>query len=212
MKPNRSNNWILTEIELSLCARMLGNETWNAIPVFQREYPLERRMLEGVFRLTEMGLLLPAEGQRLQPSPILWERMRCVVWPERMVELVGSDSTSWRFFRKGAETAFVEPVLTEPEGYRLMTVEQTEVELLWEQLHQRSEFETEGNEETTALEALLAGARALVTVWEADKAEERVLRISEQEGRLWMKEANRPSIPLRQTALEQWVNGKEVEM
>ena len=199
MKPNQKNDWILHEIEFTLCANMLGRGEWDHIPVLKREQPLEQRMLDGVMRLAEMGLLLPAQGQTFQPSPLLLQRMQCIIWPERLVQVIGRDVPNWRFFRNGQDC-----VLVELDGYRVMELEEPEAELLWACLQEREEGCYPPVDE--ALEAQLDGAQALLMVAEVGAAAPRMARILEQEGQVWLE--GQTSVPLTQEYLTQWLEGK----
>ena len=206
MKPNQKNDWILNEIEFTLCANMLGRGDWDHIPVLKREQPLEQRMLDGVMRLAEMGLLLPAQGQTFQPSSLLLRRMQCIIWPERLVQLIGRDVPNWRFFRNGPDCMLVEPVLTEPDGYRVMELEEPEAELLWACLQEREEGCYPPLDE--ALEAQLNGALALLMVAEVGETAPRMARILERAGQIWLEE-EQTAVPLTQAHLAQWLDGKE---
>ncbi len=204
MKPNRKNDWILNEIEFTLCANIFGRADWDYIPVLEREQPLEQRMLDGMMRLAEMGLLLPDQDQTFRLSPLLLRRMKCIIWPERLVQIVGRDVPNWRFFRNGQDCVLVEPVLTELDGYRVMELEEPEAELLWACLQEREEGCYPPVDE--ALEAQLDGAQALLMVAEVGAAAPRMARILEQEGQVWLE--GQTSVPLTQEYLTQWLEGK----
>lgn len=202
MKANQKNDWILTEIEFTLCANIMGRADWDYIPVLEREQPLEQRMLDGVMRLAEMGLLLPAEGETLQPNPILLQRMKCIIWPERLVQMIGRDVPNWHLFRNGEDLVLVEPVLTERDSYRVVQLEESEGTLLWECLREREEGCYPAVDEE--LEAQLNGAQVLLMVAEVGEAAPRMARVLEREGQLWLE--GQESVPLTQEHLTQWLD------
>lgn len=210
MRPNRKNDWILTEVELALCANLLGNPEWNYIPVFeQQEDSLAQRMLHGTLHMIQMGLLIPAPKERFQPSQMLLERMSCVIWPERVTQLVGRGMPQWYFFRKGTDLVLVEPTKTEQDGYRVMVAHETEAELLWDCLREPMESPEETSADDAVLDALTHGVRALVAVSENGKDAVRVIRVLEQAGQLWLEEPEQTRKALSQMALARWLEGAE---
>lgn len=215
MKPNQNNDWILTEIEFALCANMLGNETWGFIPVVEREQSLEQRMLDGVFHLAEKGLLNLEENGKLQPTELMLERMVCIIWPERMIRVVGKGRLLWQFFQRGDICFLVEPVLAEKESYRIIPVKQKVAEMLLESLtevdsiSEQSIEEKQGDVDTVeSLEKLLEGAMIVLMVEENGEEAMRAARILLENGHYWLtaQEIEGGAVPLNQKSLEEWLD------
>lgn len=61
MKLENDSKWILSEVELQLCARVLGQRDWSLAQVRENGAPIEQRLLNAFLHLCDLGLLLPGE-------------------------------------------------------------------------------------------------------------------------------------------------------
>ena len=129
MEDNRT--LLLSALELNLCARLLGEEDWDDIPVPRTEAALEQDLLEAFAHLTAMGLLVH-EGGHFVCTAELKERMACVLTPERMLLRESPHTPVLRLYGRGTRMTAVEELFPGAQRYRVeeLSAEEQETCLL----------------------------------------------------------------------------------
>lgn len=91
MKLENDSKWILTDLELQLCARILGRTDWSLTQVRENGAPLEQRFLNAFLHLCDLGLLQP--GQKgFRAAECLKERFAPILSPKFTVSVQSGES------------------------------------------------------------------------------------------------------------------------
>ena len=120
------DTWIFSDVELNICARMLGYPDWYRVHVGEDQEPLEKRMLDGFLSLLEKNLL-SAEGNAFVPTEKMRTLMSPLMDPDEIIREDGTERNSLFFRKKGKSLMRLEKMDTEEHSFRLYFVPETEM-------------------------------------------------------------------------------------
>lgn len=119
------NTWLFSDVELNICARMLGYSEWYQVQIGEDREPLEKRMLEGFLRLLEKKLL-HIEGDYFLPTEEMRSLMLPVMEPDEIIREKDSKEGAVFFRKKGKKLIGLEKLQTENGCFRLYVVPEKE--------------------------------------------------------------------------------------
>lgn len=172
--------WLLDDVELNICVRILGFSDWYHIEIEDNQEPLESRMLEGFISLVEKGFLCVI-GDHFQPTKRMRELILPLAAPDQIVHVYRQDSSHVYFKRKEGNLVKMEPIQTERRNFRLIAVPEEEIPEFWDLQKEDRVVEEDLtlSENGDDLQAILAHSKAIVLVLDGDGNQQKLLRIFE---------------------------------
>ena len=113
--------WILSSVELNLCAGVLGYSDWYQIPIGDNGEPLEKRMLEGFLSLFEKKLLY-VEDNAFIPTELMGSLVLPLIDPDEIIRESDLENGTLYFRKQGKPTVGLEKLQTEHGYYRLYMI------------------------------------------------------------------------------------------
>lgn len=163
------DTWILNDMEINLCARILGYADWYQIEIEDNGESIEAAMLEGFIRLVEMGLL-HGNSDYFRPTVQMCTYILPVIAPERIIRVSYDGGNDVYFQKEGKILVKMEQLQTERRSFRLLFMSEEDI----------TEF-LEIPEKTHYSEMV-------ILVLDGEQNQQKAFRIFESDGCIWLSE------------------------
>lgn len=111
------DTWILSDVEINLCAKILGYDKWGQIQISVNEESLEKRMIAGMLQLTSKKFL-NSVNDKYYPTKRMIELFLPIMDPDE-VELGTEEPQNILYKKRGMKTVGIEELDTEKRMFRL---------------------------------------------------------------------------------------------
>lgn len=182
--------WILNDIELNICVRMLGYTDWYNIEVEIGDESLEAKMTEGFFGLIEKGLLC-ISGNDYQPTERMKELILPVADPDKIINVYCRDKSYVFFWKKGKKVIGIGKIQTEKSSFQLLPISEEDM-LKFCQLDEKYEdagIDSELIEFWDDLQTVIRNSRAVLIVLDGNRNQQKLFRIFKSGECCWLTEA-----------------------
>lgn len=127
MEEKLYDTWILNEVELNICVRILGYSQWYHVEIQDNGEPLESRMLKGFMSLYEKGLVY-FDGNHFLPSKRMEKLIGPLGAPDKMITEDSCEKTHVYFQKEGENLLEIEELSAEKGSFRLIFIPEKEIE------------------------------------------------------------------------------------
>lgn len=111
------DTWVLSDVELNLCAKILGYDKWEQIQISANEEALEKRMIAGMLQLVEKKFL-NSVGDKYYPTKKMIELLLPIMEPDEVVSGSGKPQNVL-YKKRGMKTVGVEELGAEKRRFRI---------------------------------------------------------------------------------------------